>query len=797
MIRNYFKAFLRNLWSNRTYSFLNIAGLAIGIACASLIFLWVADEISFDHFNRKMDRLYFVMVNAVLDKGMFTHGSSPGVLGPAIEANIPGIANTCRVSEDQTRLLFTIGNKSVYASGKYAEPSLFSMFTIPFLEGSPKMAFEQLHSLVITEKTAMKFFGKDQGVLGRIVRMDKKQDYVITGVLKDIPENSSLQFEWLAPFQVYFDQSPWAHFWENNCLSTYVELKPNADLARINRQMYNFVQKRAPTSNGHVFLFPMKDWHLRSQFANGKQTGGGQIAYVRLFSLIAWIILLIACINFMNLATARSEKRALEIGVRKVLGAGKQKLRFQFILEALIMTLLSTAVAVLVIALVLPSFNTLVQKNLTLGWSRLSHWGFLGGITLICGLVAGSYPSLYLASFNPVSVLKGFIARSAGASLVRRGLVVLQFTVSIFLIIGTLVIYRQILHIKARDLGFDKDNLVEIDMQGHIAAHYDAIRQDLISTGYVRDVALSDHRTLYGGNNTDGLAWDGKAPGARILVSWRGVSPDFISTSGLRILEGRDFEPTDTVNEDQPVIRANVLITESFARLMGPGSAVGQRIYDQNDSQLQATVVGVVHDYVYGDLYGKPDPVLFTCSPPRFENTLYIRTLKGTDPVKAIARIGAVMKADNPGYPFEFRFVDDNFNGFIQTETLMGKLSRVFAAIAILISCLGLFGLAAYTAERRTREIGIRKVVGASVPRIAALLSADFLRLVAVSAVISFPLSWLVMHQWLDHYAYRTTISWWIFLLAGVLALGIALGTISFQAVRAAMANPVRSLRSE
>ena len=797
MIKNYFKTTLRNLWKNKTNSFLNIFGLAIGIACAAFIFLWVEDEVSYDSFNVKKNRLYFARVNAILDAGIWTHWSTPGIMAPAMQAEIPGIANTCRTSEGDTRLLFSIGDKSVYASGKYAESSLFSMFTFPFIQGNAKSAFTQLYSLIITEKTAKKFFGDEKNIIGKTVRVDNKQDYVIAGVLKDIPENSSLQFEWIAPFQIWYQQSPWAYEWGNNCVTTYAELKPEADVANINKQLYNFVQKRAPTSAGHVFLFGMKNWRLYGQFENGKQTGSGRIEYVRLFSVIAWIILLIACINFMNLATARSEKRAREVGVRKVLGAGKKRLAIQFFAEALFMATLAAIGAMVIMTLALSSFNILVQKNLSLRLDNPLHISALLIITIICGLIAGSYPSLYLSSFNPVSILKGIKLKTGSASLIRKGLVVLQFTVSITLIIATLIIYQQIQHVKNRNLGFARDNLIELNMQGDMAKHFDAIKQDLISTGIIENVALSDHTIIYGGNNTDGLSWQGKTPGNKILISWRDVSPEFISTVGMKILEGRNFEGSDSVNFDNHVTKANIIITQSLAKLMGNGSAIGKTLFDENDTLLQGTVVGVVNDYVYGSMYDKPDPVIFCCLSPRFANTMYVRTKPSINPGQALAKTGSVMKKDNPLYPFEYKFVDDQFNEMFLNETLMGKLSRVFAALAIIISCLGLFGLAAYTAERRTKEIGIRKVLGASVTGITSLLSKDFLQLVFISAVIAFPLSWWFMHKWLQNYNYRITINGWVFVIAGLLALLIALITISFQSIRAAIANPVKSLRTE
>ena len=796
MLKNFFKTTFRNLSRNKGYSFLNIFGLAIGIACAGLIFLWVEDEVNWDNSNIKKDDLYFVRVNAVLDAGTWTHWSTPGIMGPSMQAEIPGIANTCRTTEDQTRLLFGIGDKSVYASGKYAEPSLFSMFTLPFVQGNAKSAFSQLYSLVITEKTAKKFFGDDKNVIGKTVRVDNKQDYIVTGVLKDIPENSSLQFEWVAPFQIWYQQSPWAHEWGNNSISTYAELKPGANVTNINKQLYNFVQKRAPTSNGHVFLFGMNKWHLYGEFENGKPTGGGQIEYVRLFTIIAWIILLIACINFMNLATARSEKRAREIGVRKVLGAGKKRLVLQFIGEALFMSLLAAIAAVIIMMLALPMFNTLVQKNLSLELSNPLHISALLLITIICGLIAGSYPSLYLSSFNPVYVLKSIKLKAGSAALIRKGLVVLQFAVSIILIIATIIIYQQIQHVKNRSLGFNKDNLIQIYMQGDMQQHFDVIKQDLINTGTVQNVSLSDHEIISGGNNTDGISWQGKTVG-KIVISFRDVNPDFFSTSGMKILEGRNFESSDSVNFDKPSTHANIIITQSLAKLMGKESAIGKTLFDENDTLLHATVVGVVNDYVYGDMYGKPDPVMFVCAAPRFASVMYVRTKPQSNPKDAITKIAAVMKKNNPAFPFEYQFVDDGFNERFLNEQLISKLSSVFASLAIIISCLGLFGLAAYTAERRTKEIGVRKVLGASVTGITALLSKDFIKLVILSCLVAFPVAWLMMDSWLQNYKYRIEISWWIFLAAGISAILIALITISFQSVKAAIANPVKSLRTE
>ncbi len=497
----------------------------------------------------------------------------------------------------------------------------------------------------------------------------------------------------------------------------------------------------------------------------------------------------------MNLATARSEKRAREVGVRKVLGAGKQNLIFQFIGEAMFMALLSAICAVIIMALTLPAFNLLVQKNLAIGFSKPLHITALLAITFICGLIAGSYPSLYLSSFNPVFVLKGLKLKTGSAAFIRKGLVVLQFSISIILIISTIIIYQQIQHVKDRNLGFNKNNLLQTDVMGDVAKNYSSIKQELLNTGLVESVALSDHTTIYGGNNTGGLTWEGKASTAQILISQRYVSNGFFYTSGIKILEGRDVTETDSALVNKTI---NIVITQSLEKLMGKGSALGKTLHFEGDtSGVKAQVVGVVNDYVYGNMYGQPDPVMFFYSKPENTTEMYVRLKSNTDIEKSLSQIQNVMKKNNPAYPFTYQFVDDQFNQMFLNEMLISKLSRVFAALAIIISCLGLFGLAAYTAERRTKEIGIRKVLGASVSGITTLLSKDFLQLVAISCIVAFPLAWWMMHSWLQNYQYRIEISWWIFLAAGTSAILIALITISFQSVKAAIANPVKSLRTE
>ncbi len=801
MIKGFLKTFFRNAWKTKGYSSLNIFGLAIGIACSGLIFLWVENELNWDNNNVKKDHIYQLEVNIALDGNHFTMGSTPRPMGKAMQAEIPGIVNTARMSDGEQRLLFNVEDKSLYATGRFADPSLFNMFSFDFVQGDQKNPFQQLYSLVLTETAAKKFFGDENNVIGKIIRMDNKHDYVISGVVKNMPGNSTLQFEWLAPYEITLaHQDPSlpndAVMWNSYGPFTYVELDKNANLASVNRQLKDFIHRKSPDQKTTTFLYPMSRWHLYSEFANGEPTGGGAISQVRLLSVIASIILLIACINYMNLATASSQKRAKEIGVRKVLGAEKKKLVFQFIAEALFMSALAAIVAIIILFLSLPAFNHLMQRQLSLHVEDPIHVAGLFIIIVVSGLIAGSYPSLYLSSFNPIFVLKGIKLKTGSAAFIRKGLVVFQFAISVVFIISTLIVYQQIQHIKNRDLGLNKNDLVEINPGHDVSTIFPLIKNDLKSTGVIENVALADHSTLYGGDTDDRFIWENKPANTGISIAHRNVSPEFVATSGMKIMEGRDFN-SDALSEN-----SNVIINESLAKLMGKESAVGKIVQSPRGNPgsvlTNMTVIGVVKDYVYGNIYGsKVAPLILFCKPPEFVNYLYVRLKRESNIEQVLAKIQEVMKKDNSAYPLEYRFVDDQFNQMFFNETQISKVSGIFASLAIIISCLGLFGLAAYTAERRVKEIGIRKVLGASVPGIIALLSGDFLGLIVIACLVSFPVAWWLMHSWLQNFEYRINLSWWIFLLAGSIAVIIALFTISFQAIKAAVANPVRSLRVE
>ncbi len=785
MLKNYFKTAFRNLWKNKTYSFLNIFGLAVGITCAGFIFLWVENERSYNRFNEKYDNIYQVMEHQSYEGKNYTFSATPGLLGPTMKTELPGVKTTARTTWQQN-VLFSLGDKAIYEKGFFADSSLLDIYTLPLVQGSRDKVFTQLHSLVISEKMAAKFFGDEKNIVGKTLRVDNKEEFVISGVMKDIPQNSSFRFEWIAPFKIYFDKNEWLQSWGNNGIQTFVELDKKTNPEQFNKKFASYIQSKDTSAVARPFLFAMNDWRLRSKFEDGKQTGG-RIQYVRMFTTIAWIILLIACINFMNLATARSEKRAREVGVRKVLGAGKRTLIGQFIGEAVFMSFIAVLFAVAMLYLLLPPFNMLVEKQLSIGLDNPVHIMVLLAIGLISGLVAGSYPALYLSSFNPIWVFKGIKIKGSGAAFIRKGLVVLQFTISIILIIGTIIIFQQVQHIKNRELGYNKNSLLQLDLQGDMQKSFGVIKQELLSSGQVENAAMGGSDMLEMGNSTMDFAWEGKDLSKKVLVTLGFVSPGYIKTTGINIKQGRDFYPV-AANDS-----SSVIINEALAKIIGRENPVGMMLTRDG---TRYTIAGVTKDFVFGDMYAKNDPLVFLVW-PEYYNYLYVKIKPQADIEQAVNKIENIIKRNNPAYPVEYQFVDEKFNNLFKVEMLIGKLSRVFAILAIIISCLGLFGLAAYTAERRTKEIGIRKVLGASVSGITGLLSKDFLQLVIISALIAFPLAWWAMHNWLQDFAYRINISWWVFALAGFLAIVIALITISFQSVRAAIANPVKSLRTE
>ncbi|WP_142686797.1 ABC transporter permease [Chitinophaga polysaccharea] len=784
MIANYFNIAFRHFRRNRGYSILNIAGLTAGIVCTALICLWIESELTFNHDIPGYEHLYIVRENQTHDGKISTYMGTPGPMGKALPQDVSGVVRAAR-SGGNSRELFSWKDKHMNIDGHYTDASLFAMLGLQFTGGNPATAFQQVNSLVISERMATAFFGTTDAV-GKTLTVNNGDDYMITGVFKALPENSTFNFQWLAPFEVIEASHDWIKRWDANGVRTYVQLSPHADVAAVNQQLKTYLSTKTRT-NTVCFLQAMDDWNLYDQYTDGR-VSGGRIQYVRLFSIIAGIILLIACINFMNLATAGAEKRAREVGVRKVMGAGRDKLLLQFMTESVTMAFIAVILAVLILLLVLPVFNAVIGKQLSLSLWKPSHTGALLLIGLLTGAVAGSYPAFYLSSFSLVGVLKKM--KGSGnvlAGFIRRGLVVTQFSVSIILIICTIIVYQQINHVKSRNLGFDKDRLLSVNMQGHVRDHFEAILHDLQETGMVANAALSQSPMLKIWYNADNYTWNGKDPEKNVLITYDGVSPQYLNTMSMQLLAGRDF------NTDARTDSNNVIINHSMAVSMGAEGRVGGIIYNNNRAYH---IVGVIGDFLYNNMYTASAPFLL------FSNTAYteyisIRFKPEANINTALAATEKIFARYNPGYPFEYTFTDTEFAALFREEMLTGRLVAFFAGLAIFISCLGLFGLATYTAERRTREIGIRKVLGASIAGLTGLLSREYMKLVGISCLLAFPVAWWMMHRWLQAYEYRIAISGWIFMFAGLLAMAIALATVSYQALKAALANPVKSLRAE
>lgn len=788
MLKNYIKITFRNLWKTKGYSFLNIFGLALGITVASLIFLWIEDEVNYNDYFENKDQIYMIKNLQTYDGHTYVFPSNPGPLVPALKADFPEVEYASRSSWIQ-KTLFDLGEKTIFENGTFVDPDFMNIFSLHFTEGQLENALDRPDQVVISEAMARRFFNR-VNVIGETIRVDAETQLTVSGVFQDLPSNVTLRFDWLRPYQVYFNENSWLEQWGSNALQSFVQLRPGTDLAAVNDKIYEFIPQKSGNDafGSRLRLYPMERWHLYNSFDGNGNEIVGSVKYVRLFSMVAWIVLIIACINFMNLATARSQKRAKEIGVKKVVGAGRGGLIRQFISESILLAFLAGLLAIVLASLLLPYFNQVVSKELTLGLFQPTHLLFLFGIILTTGIVAGSYPAFYLSSFEPIGVLKGLAVRSGGANFTRRGLVVLQFAASISLVVCTMLIYMQIHHAKNKDIGYDRENLVTTTVYPKVSTHYQAIKNELIAQGLIENAGISDHNILGFGSNTGDYFWEGKDPNQEILITVDDANGEYFETIGFHMLAGRTFKP------DIQADSGNVIINKTLATLMKiEDDPIGKTI---SRSWGDFTIVGMVDDFMISGIYSNPEPLLFS---PLMDkgNILTMRLSRNQDLTTAIPKVEAIFKKFNPEYPFEYRFVDEHFNQLFRTEALVGRLSQIFAIMAILISCLGLLGLAAYTAERRTKEIGIRKVLGASVLGLTNMLSREFVILVSVSCLIAFPLSYWIMENWLGNYSYRIDIPWWVFLAAGGLAMLIALLTVSSQAVKAAISKPVNALRDE
>ena len=795
MFLNYFKVAWRNLLHNRVYSLLNVVGLALGMGVALLIGLWVYVQVSWDRWLPGHDRAARVMLRT---KGNGDWGVSPATALPLVDVlrkEVSGIRYAA-VADWMGPHSLVVGDHKLYSGGAMASADFLQIFRYPLVKGRPEEVLKGIYSIVLTETTAKGLFGR-QDPIGRAVRIDNVQDLTVSGVLKDLPNNTSFNFQYIVPFAFYASRFAWvrndAGNWRDRSFQTFVGLGPNVSFAQVAAPLAKILKKYNAVDyvNTHdeLFLQPMSHWHLYSDFEHG-QEAGGFVEYVELFSVIGVLVLLIACINFTNLSTARSEKRAREVGVRKAIGSRRGQLIMQFLIESLVITMLASGLALLLVEMALPAFNALAKDEVRVPYGSWVFWAVMTGYVLLTGLLAGSRPAFYLSAFQPVKVLKGALKAGRGASLPRKILVVIQFTCSIALITSTVVIYRQIQYAKDRPLGYDATRLLMTDASNDLDKHYDALKNDLLGSGLVTSVTLSSSPAtdIWASQRVDD--WQGKLPGESLELSTIGVcDADYFKTLGMTIKEGVGF--SGNLAKDS----LHVVLNEAAVKRLRYKEAIGQMI-TWHDIPQRVRVIGVVKDALMSSPYSPAEPTIFIYD-PGWTNIILYRLSPQVNTQQALAKVGGIFDKYNPSYPYGYRFVNESYEDKFTLESLIGTLSGLFAILAIFISCLGLFGLAAYMAEQRTREIGIRKVLGASMGQVWVLLSREFVALVGISCVLAAAISWYFMSGWLIRYAYHIDIGWSVFVLSSVLALVITILTISTQSVRAAKAKVVKSLRSE
>jgi ABC-type antimicrobial peptide transport system permease subunit len=786
MLKNYLKIAWRNLLKNKMFSLINILGLALGMACSLLIMLWVQDEIKMDRFHANDERLYSVMENQHYSGEINTYAATPGILAQNIVKDIPEIEKASQLLWEVTPVL-RAGNVFDNEKGRYVQGDFLAMFSFQLSQGNAGTALKRPDGIVISQKLADKYF-KGQDPIGKAMRVDNKDDVVVTGILEEMPRYSSMKFDFLMSYDRWLKTAKWAEEWGNNGPRCAVLLAKNADIDKVNAKIKNYIKTKNKDSNVDLFLINYGQSYLYSKWEAGKQDGG-RIEYVRMFTVVAVFILIIACINFMNLATARSVKRAKEVGLRKVVGAYKTSLIAQFMGESILITVLSLVVAIAIVLILLPGFNALTEKQLALDFLDPAFLGLLLVLTLVTGLVAGSYPALFMSSLNPVTILKGALKFKPNATYFRQGLVVFQFGLSILLILSMIVIYKQIDYIQHKNLGFSQENLLYLpDIENTMSANFDAFKQALENEPGIKSVARSQASPLAYGSSTMGVNWPGKDTTKQLLFNVNPVGFDFVKTMGVKLIDGRDFSPsfgTDT---------SNYLVNEAAAKKIGYKEPVGKELTMWGK---KGKIIGLMKDFHIGSLHVAIEPLIVSLQPKKEAWGVGMIRTEGGKTKQAIESIEKVFRRYNSGVPFKYHFADEEFGNLYKAEMVVGKLSNYFAFLAIFISCLGLFGLAAFTAEQRTKEIGVRKVLGASVSNLVGMLSADFVKLVGIAALIAFPVAWYFLNGWLQKYAFRIDLKWWYFAAAGVAALLIALFTVSFQAIKAALMNPVKSLKSE
>ncbi len=799
MLRNYLKIAWRNLLRNKVYSGVNIVGLAVGLACCMAIGLYVLDEFQYDRFHANYDRIYRVAEHQKQPEGWFDVAITPGPLAPTLTKDFPEVEQTVRIGRWHGSL--SQGRQTTEAENMLiVDPAFFRLFSFPLLAGNVQKALLGPDEVVISEAIAERLFGKNWArlsIIGKPLEFDKKQALTLVGVAQNPPLRSHLQFDVLLPYKWLEKNDDWSQKWNSNAYHTYLLLKPGHDLAAFTDKLSGQLKRYLPDTEDGLYLQPLRDIYLRSAFAFETDWGTrSDILYVRMFVAVGLIVLLIAVVNFINLATARASKRAREVGVRKTVGANRLGLIGQFLGEALLMTGLAVLAALVLVQALLPLFNELAGKTLELPAGEPLFWLLLAALTGVVTVLTGLYPAFFLSAFRPVQVLKGTpnsqgLSVSSGRTF-RQVLVVGQFALAIGLALGSVVIYRQLTFIQHKRLGFSQSQLLYVRMKGELRFHALRLKHDVQQLPGVADASATTS-ALVDINNSSDIQWEGQQPNDKFLITNMNIDPDFIKTTGMQLATGRNFSwriPSDTSRS-----MGAFMINETAAKRMGwtPAQAIGKRITFWGPSGV---VVGVLKDFHFRPLRVAIEPFIFRFRPDNPYFNLLVKLNPGAVQ-RTIADLSMLYKKYEADSPISYGFVDQELDAQYRAEQRTGRIILYFSILSIFVSCLGLFGLAAFTAESRTKEIGIHKVLGASVASIVALLSKDFLKLVLIAIVVASPLAWYAMSQWLQGFAYKINIEWWMFALAGLIAIVIALLTVSFQSVKAALMNPVNSLRSE
>ncbi len=794
MIKNYFKIAIRNLRRNKVYSLLNITGLSAGMAVSIIIGLWVWDELSFDKYHQNFERIVMVKQTLTNNGEITTQSAVPYPLADELRSKYGSSFKYIVLNSSVSDHILSVGEKKLMKKGIYMEPQGPELLTLKMLKGT-RAGLTDISSVMLSESAAKAYFG-DEDPMNKAMKIDNQLDVQVTGVYEDLPANASLaELQFISPWQLYFANTEWIKNaedpWRPNAFNILAQLHDNTTIENVSLKIkdakLNKINKELARKKPVIFLQAMNQWHLYSDFKNGVNIGG-RIKYVWLFGTIGIFILLLACINFMNLSTARSEKRAKEVGIRKSIGSLRKQLIQLFFIESLLMVFLSFLISILLAQLILPFFNEVADKKMSLLWTNPLFWLIGFAFCLLTGMVAGSYPAIYLSSFKPVKILKGTFKVGRWANVPRRVLVVVQFSVSVTMIIGTLIVFRQIQFTKNRPLGYEKSGVIAMPMlTADIHNHFDAVKNELEKMGTVLSMSKSSSPLTGIWSTTSGIEWDGKDPNLAIDFLAERVSADYGKTIGWQLAAGRDFSKTFASDS------TGLILNEAAVKFMGLQNAVGKTIRWFGDP---LKVIGVSKDMVMQSPYEPVKPTIFTLldEAPAF---IIAKLNPDQSAHKAITEIATVFKRFNPNQPFEYRFTDQEYAKKFGNEERIGRLAGFFAILAIFISCLGLFGMASFMAEQRTKEIGVRKVLGASVLNVWSLLSKDFILLVIFSLVISVPVAYYLMHGWLQNYTYHTDLTWWIFVAAAVGAMLITLLTVSFQAIKAAITNPVKSLRTE